>query len=123
MSKSIQLKEGNENCYPTMPYKAIRVTFGQYGGNALLARCGNIVTFTNNADLTNIPYSVLTIMATLPIGYRPIEELQTRVTNDLADFRILVYTNGNVNVYRGGDVAVVNGAFSLTWITNDPFPS
>ena len=123
MSKSIQLKGENENCYPKLPFKTIAISFGEYGGDPVLVRSGDTVVFSSNMDLKNLPGGDV-VVGYIPSGYRPVQDLIiSKITNQDADFRIYVYRNGSIHIYIENAYQITNGAFSMSWITQDSFPS
>ncbi|HEM3666999.1 TPA: hypothetical protein U1C81_000738 [Streptococcus suis] len=116
--------------HPTLQEKPLRtVTMGfPYRLNATLTRKGDMVTVTLNRRITNIDtFEYSQMVETIPLGYRPTAEVHmpvfpnvsasTKSTSilHLASDGVIRFTNGTAgsHVFTG----------TITYITNDPYPS
>ncbi|HEM3524773.1 TPA: hypothetical protein U1B43_001743 [Streptococcus suis] len=109
------------------PLKTLTMGF-PYGLNATLTRKGDLVTITLNRRITNIDvFEYRQMLETTPLGYRPTAEAHMVIVPNsgsvtkspsiihLASDGIIRLTNGTggSHVYTG----------TITYITNDPYPS
>lgn len=116
--------------HPMLQEKPLRtVTQGfPYGLNATITRKDNLVTITLNRRVTNIDvFEYREMVETIPIGYRPTAEVHMVIVPNGGIYSkvpsILHFaTDGKIRFTNGtGGNHVWTG--TVTYITNDPYPS
>ncbi|HEM6121077.1 TPA: hypothetical protein U2B97_001549 [Streptococcus suis] len=109
------------------PLKTLTMGF-PYGLNATLTRKDNLVTISLNRRITNIDvFEYRQMTETIPLGYRPTAEAHMVIVPNSGSFTkspsILHFaSDGKIRLTNGtGGAHVYNG--TITYITNDPYPS
>lgn len=109
------------------PLKTLTMGF-PYGLNATLTRKDNLVTITLNRRITNIDvFEYSQMVETIPSGYRPTVETHMLMAPNVGGFTkspsILHFSSdGKIRLTNGtGGAHVYTG--TITYITNDPYPS
>ncbi|HEM3193532.1 TPA: hypothetical protein U0890_002142 [Streptococcus suis] len=109
------------------PLKTLTMGF-PYGLNATLTRKDNLVTITLNRRITNIDvFEYRQMIETIPLGYRPTAEAHMVIVPNSGSFTkspsILHFaSDGKIRLTNGtGGAHVYTG--TITYITNDPYPS
>ncbi|HEL1826231.1 TPA: hypothetical protein TZS64_001383 [Streptococcus suis] len=109
------------------PLKTLTMGF-PYGLNATLTRKDNLVTISLNRRITNIDvFEYRQMIETIPLGYRPTAEAHMVVVPNSGSFTkspsILHFaSDGKIRLTNGtGGAHVYTG--TITYITNDPYPS
>ncbi|HEL2487504.1 TPA: hypothetical protein TZY63_001391 [Streptococcus suis] len=109
------------------PLKTLTMGF-PYGLNATLTRKDNLVTITLNRRITNIDvFEYSQMVETIPLGYRPTVETHMLMAPNVGSFTkspsILHFaSDGKIRLTNGtGGAHVYTG--TITYITNDPYPS
>ncbi|HFI0648512.1 TPA: DUF859 family phage minor structural protein [Streptococcus suis] len=109
------------------PLKTLTTGF-PYGLNATLTRKDNLVTITLNRRITNIDtFEYKQMIETLPLGYRPTAETHMLIAPNVGSFTkspsVLHFaSDGKIRLTNGtGGAHVYTG--TITYITNDPYPS
>ncbi|HEM5096768.1 TPA: hypothetical protein U1228_002267, partial [Streptococcus suis] len=99
-----------------------------YGLNATLTRKDNLVTISLNRRITNIDvFEYRQMIETIPLGYRPTAEAHMVIVPNSGSFTkspsILHFaSDGKIRLTNGtGGAHVYTG--TITYITNDPYPS
>ncbi|HEP1844813.1 TPA: hypothetical protein VCA72_001981 [Streptococcus suis] len=109
------------------PLKTLTMGF-PYGLNATLTRKDNLVTITLNRRITNIDlfeYGQMT--ETIPLGYRPTAEAHMVIVPNSGSF---TKSPSILHFASDGKIRLTNGTWgahvytgTITYITNDPYPS
>ncbi|HIH7928173.1 TPA: DUF859 family phage minor structural protein [Streptococcus suis] len=109
------------------PLKTLTMGF-PYGLNATLTRKDNLVTISLNRRITNIDvFEYRQMIETIPLGYRPTAEAHMVIVPNSGSFTkspsILHFaSDGKIRLTNGtGGAHVYTG--TITYITNDPYPS
>ncbi|MBS8056146.1 DUF859 family phage minor structural protein [Streptococcus suis] len=109
------------------PLKTLTMGF-PYGLNATLTRKDNLVTITLNRRITNIDvFEYSQMVETIPSGYRPTVETHMLMAPNVGGFTkspsVLHFaSDGKIRLTNGtGGAHVYTG--TITYITNDPYPS
>lgn len=109
------------------PLKTLTMGF-PYGLNATLTRKDNLVTISLNRRITNIDvFEYRQMTETIPLGYRPTAEAHMVIVPNSGSFTkspsILHFaSDGKIRLTNGtGGAHVYTG--TITYITNDPYPS
>ncbi|NQP14218.1 hypothetical protein HO931_02255 [Streptococcus suis] len=109
------------------PLKTLTMGF-PYGLNATLIRKDSLVTITLNRRITNIDvFEYSQMVETIPLGYRPTVETHMLMAPNVGSFTkspsILHFaSDGKIRLTNGtGGAHVYTG--TITYITNDPYPS
>ncbi|HEL9640917.1 TPA: hypothetical protein U0K05_001230 [Streptococcus suis] len=109
------------------PLKTLTMGF-PYGLNATLTRKDNLVTITLNRRITNIDvFEYSQMVETIPSGYRPTVETHMLMAPNVGVFTkspsVLHFaSDGKIRLTNGtGGAHVYTG--TITYITNDPYPS
>lgn len=123
MSKTIQLKIGNELVYPNNVIRQNDINLTVYttsGAVASLIRTGNVVTFSSNYDMNNVAQGVSNI-GTIPAGYRPLRDICIGINNNpTLEMWFTIYVSGVIRMYSSQAItSAINSAFCVTWITGD----
>jgi hypothetical protein len=116
--------------HPMLQEKPLR-TFTQgmpYGLNATLTRKDNLVTITLNRRITNIDvFEYREMVETIPSGYRPTAEVHMVIVPNSGQ---LTKVPSILHFASDGKVRLTNGTVgqnvwtgTVTYITNDPYPS
>ncbi|HEL2335124.1 TPA: hypothetical protein TZN93_002117 [Streptococcus suis] len=116
--------------HPMLQEKSLKtLTMGfPYGLNATLTRKDNLVTISLNRRITNIDvFEYRQMTETIPLGYRPTVEAHMVIVPNSGSFTkspsILHFaSDGKIRLTNGtGGAHVYTG--TITYITNDPYPS
>ncbi|WP_074416245.1 DUF859 family phage minor structural protein [Streptococcus suis] len=109
------------------PLKTLTMGF-PYGLNATLTRKDNLVTISLNRRITNIDvFEYRQMIETIPLGYRPTAEAHMVIVPNSGSFTkspsILHFaSDGKIRLTNGtGGAHVYTG--TITYVTNDPYPS
>ncbi|NQO51155.1 hypothetical protein HO964_09520 [Streptococcus suis] len=109
------------------PLKTLTMGF-PYGLNATLIRKDSLVTITLNRRITNIDvFEYSQMVETIPLGYRPTVETHMLMAPNVGSFTkspsILHFaSDGKIRLTNGtGGAHVYTG--TITYITNDPYPT
>ncbi|WP_074414570.1 DUF859 family phage minor structural protein [Streptococcus suis] len=109
------------------PLKTLTMGF-PYGLNATLIRKDSLVTITLNRRITNIDvFEYSQMVETIPLGYRPTVETHMLMAPNVGSFTkspsVLHFSSdGKIRLTNGtGGAHVYTG--TITYITNDPYPT
>lgn len=101
-----------------------------YGRSAVITRIGNTVTITSQNRYTIAPANEtwLRNVATLPLGYRPVEDVLI-YNHDLSNGSkfswSLLHPSGVIDLFSSGNITTIDYILSSGqfWITKDELPS
>ena len=96
-------------------------------GDISVYRTGNLVTITLTAGAKDLPLRNYVVIGTLPLGYRPPQEVQTPARSPVSDGNpafVIVASTGEISFYSYvGSSGAITWAFTLTYVTADPMPN
>lgn len=109
------------------PLKTLTMGF-PYQLNATLSRKGDMVTVTLNRRITNIDtFEYSQMLETIPLGYRPTAEVHMPVFPNVSattkPASILHFASDGVIRFTNGAAGSHVFTGTITYITNDPYPS
>ena len=93
-------------------------------GSVSLTRIGNVVFASYTGDFKNVVSgSTKNFISTIPYGFKPINAAVIGERNS-GKITIWFNSNGQIDAYNYSSTeAIMNGQFSVCWITSDEYPS
>ena len=83
-------------------------------GQIVFTRQGSLVVFNSGNDFKTLSQSTWIVLGTVPERFRPVNDIQVRVSNNANLIRIQIKTDGEVSAYNNGPAITTNtnGAFN-----------